>query len=240
MWGSPGTMLAARAMLDWTGEERWADAWRDERREAARAPGRGRPVGRSDSTAAPPAGSARRTASSATCSRCSAAATCSTPRRGRRWSSTRPPCSRGRLSSRTVASTGPTRTAWDSSGRARSGCSGAAARRGSSRPRRHTSTRICCSPARRRVWQAGRTAPEKGANICHGTAGNGYALLKTFERTQDELWLERARRFAVHALEQAERGAGRYSLWTGDVGVALYASDCLDVRTRYPVLETWD
>ena len=29
MWGAPGTMLAARAMLDWTGEERWAEAWRE-------------------------------------------------------------------------------------------------------------------------------------------------------------------------------------------------------------------
>ena len=29
MWGAPGTMLAARAMLDWTGEERWTDAWRE-------------------------------------------------------------------------------------------------------------------------------------------------------------------------------------------------------------------
>jgi hypothetical protein len=29
MWGAPGTMLAARAMHDWTGEERWADAWRE-------------------------------------------------------------------------------------------------------------------------------------------------------------------------------------------------------------------
>ena len=29
MWGSPGTMLAAHAMHEWTGEERWADAWRE-------------------------------------------------------------------------------------------------------------------------------------------------------------------------------------------------------------------
>jgi len=29
MWGSPGTMLAARAMHDWTGDERWAEAWRE-------------------------------------------------------------------------------------------------------------------------------------------------------------------------------------------------------------------
>ena len=90
------------------------------------------------------------------------------------------------------------------------------------------------------VWQAGAHGAEKGPSICHGTAGNGYALLKTFERTGDELWLERARRFAMHALEQVERrGEGRYSLWTGDVGAALFAADCLDARAAYPILETW-
>jgi Lanthionine synthetase C-like protein len=77
--------------------------------------------------------------------------------------------------------------------------------------------------------------------ICHGTAGNGYAFLKAFERTGDELWLDRARRFAVHALDQVERrGHGRYSLWTGDVGVALFAADCLEERTGYPVLDSLD
>jgi len=29
MWGAPGTMLAAHAMHGWTGEKRWADAWRE-------------------------------------------------------------------------------------------------------------------------------------------------------------------------------------------------------------------
>ena len=82
---------------------------------------------------------------------------------------------------------------------------------------------------------------EKGPAICHGTAGNGYAFLKAFERTGDELWLDRARRFAVHALGQvARRGHGRYSLWTGDVGAALYAADCLEARAAYPVLDSWD
>jgi hypothetical protein len=46
-------------------------------------------------------------------------------------------------------------------------------------------------------------------------------------------------RFAVHALGQVERRPGRYSLWIGNVGVALYAADCLDARGRYPVLESW-
>ena len=94
------------------------------------------------------------------------------------------------------------------------------------------------------VWQAGPHGDEKGASICHGTAGNGYALLKTFERTADERWLDRARLFAVHALEQTERllanrGRGRFSLWTGDMGVAVYAADCLDGMARYPVLDAW-
>jgi hypothetical protein len=90
-------------------------------------------------------------------------------------------------------------------------------------------------------WRAGPPSLEKGPGICHGTAGNGYAFLKMFARTGDERWLDRARRFAVHALGQVERlkstrGHGRYSLWTGDVGAALYAADCLEGRSAYPVL----
>jgi hypothetical protein len=80
------------------------------------------------------------------------------------------------------------------------------------------------------VWRAGPLA--KGANLCHGTAGNGYAFLALLERTGDELWLERARAFAMHAAAQVSRergayGRGRYSLWTGDLGTALYLADCL-------------
>jgi Lanthionine synthetase C-like protein len=95
------------------------------------------------------------------------------------------------------------------------------------------------------AWRAGPHGPEKGPGICHGTAGNGYALLKAFVRTGDERWLDRARRFAVHALGQVERmraeqGRGRYSLFTGDVGVALFAASCLDADARYPILDGWD
>ena len=92
------------------------------------------------------------------------------------------------------------------------------------------------------TWRAGAHRDERGSSLCHGTAGNGHALLKAFARTDDERWLERARRFAVHALAQmrrqrAERGRGRYSLFTGDLGVALYLADCLDARTAFPLLE---
>jgi lantibiotic modifying enzyme len=92
------------------------------------------------------------------------------------------------------------------------------------------------------TWQAGAHRDEKGHGLCHGTAGNGFALLKTFARTGDEHWLERARRFAVHALLQAERRraelrVGRYSLFTGDVGVALFAAACIEADARFPILD---
>jgi len=86
------------------------------------------------------------------------------------------------------------------------------------------------------TWLAGPPTLEKGFGICHGTAGNGYALLKAFERTGDEEWLERARGFAMHALGQVEQSGGRHSLFTGDVGVGLFAADCLAGGGRYPIL----
>jgi hypothetical protein len=87
------------------------------------------------------------------------------------------------------------------------------------------------------IWDAGPLGDEKGFGICHGTAGNGYALLRTFERTGDERWLERARAFAVHALEQVERMPRRYTLFTGGLGTALFAGDCIGAQARFPVLE---
>jgi hypothetical protein len=88
------------------------------------------------------------------------------------------------------------------------------------------------------TWRAGPL--RKGANLCHGTAGNGYAFLALLERTGDERWLTRARAFAMHAAAQVERsrsdyGRGRYSLWTGDLGTALYLADCADGGGKLPL-----
>jgi hypothetical protein len=91
------------------------------------------------------------------------------------------------------------------------------------------------------VWDAGPpSSEEKGAGLCHGTAGNGYAFLKTFARTGDERWLERARAFAMHALAQAEHLPARYSLFTGGIGAALFAADCIDGRARFPIVDGLD
>jgi len=92
------------------------------------------------------------------------------------------------------------------------------------------------------TWAAGPLA--KGSNLCHGTGGNGYAFLKLFRRTADPAWLERARAFAMTAIEQCrdsrdQLGRGRYSLWTGDMGLAVYLWDCLRAVPRFPTVNVF-
>lgn len=53
-----------------------------------------------------------------------------------------------------------------------------------------------------------------------------------------------ARRFAMHAIEQVSRqredvGQGRYTLLTGDVGVALYLRACIEVDPAFPMIDTF-
>jgi lantibiotic modifying enzyme len=88
------------------------------------------------------------------------------------------------------------------------------------------------------TWRAGPLG--KGANLCHGTAGNGYAFLALLERTGDEQWLMRARAFAMHSARQVAQsrmdyGRGRYTLWSGDLGTALYLADCIDGQGTPPL-----
>lgn len=80
------------------------------------------------------------------------------------------------------------------------------------------------------VWEAGPLV--KGPGICHGTAGNGFAFLALYHRTGNPLWLKRARQFAMHAIKQShlateEYGHRRYTLWTGDGGLAIYLHQCV-------------
>ena len=67
--------------------------------------------------------------------------------------------------------------------------------------------------------------------------GTPKALLA---RTGDERWLSRARTFSMHAAGQVERsrshhGRGHYTLWTGDLGTALYLADCIDGGGKLPL-----
>ncbi len=90
------------------------------------------------------------------------------------------------------------------------------------------------------TWRAGPL--KKGSNLCHGTGGNGYAFLKLFVRTGNQMWLDRARAFAMHAIEQYHLsqqlyGQLRYPLWTGDLGLAVYLWDCLQAQAKFPTID---
>lgn len=238
MWGTPGTLIAARAMLEWTG----GDEWRDACRESADALWRRRDndgfwVQRVYETAArrlnPPHGlvgnvlalhdvvDAERRDELRGRTASLLAETAVVEDGLANW-----PMWAG---SPLELDDGEIRVQW---------CAGAPGMVASATS--YLEEELLLSGARL-TWHTGPPGMEKGSSICHGTAGNGYAFLKAFARTGDEEWLGRARRFAVHALEQIERrGRGRYSLWTGDLGVALYAADCLEPLAAYPILETWD
>jgi lantibiotic modifying enzyme len=244
MWGAPGTLLAAHAMLHWTADERWADVWRttaDSVWEAREDDGlwTQRLYGKDSRSLGPAHGLVGNVRALLGGGRLFAPErrdallvdTVAVLERNAvrddgfaNW----PPRDGGEL----LQPDGQPRLQW---------CHGA--------PGIVTSTadflpEDMMVAGGELTWHAGPHGAGKGSSICHGTAGNGYAFLKLFERTGDEEWLDRARRFAVHALEQVERwnerGLGRYSLWTGDLGVAVYAADCVDATTRYPILDTWD
>ena len=239
MWGSPGTLIAARAMLEWTGDGRWRDAWNDSANALWTRRGDDglwiqRLYGQETRGLTPPHGLVgnvqallplldearakllrRETADVL-------ARTAVVEDGLANW----PPRDRPDL----PGPDGQIRVQWCAGG---PGMVVAAAD--------YVDEELLLAGAEL-PWHTGPPSLEKGPGICHGTAGNGYAFLKAFRRTGDEKWLERARRYAVHALEQverlrAERGRGRYSLWTGDLGVALYAADCVDVRSEYPIFD---
>ena len=84
----------------------------------------------------------------------------------------------------------------------------------------------------------------RGPHERTGTGGNGYAFLKLHRRTGDAVWLERARAFAMTGIAQcreahAELGRGRYTLWTGDIGLAIYLWDSLTGVPRFPTVDVF-
>jgi hypothetical protein len=232
MWGSPGTMLAARAMHEWTGEPRWQEAWLEsaERLLAARDDEglwTSRLYGSEFRSLTPPHGfagiaQALREGGRPLSDAGEVVARYAVVEEGLvNW----PP----RPGAESLAgSDGQIRLQW---------CTGAPGMLLSLAGELDEELLLGGAEL---IWQAGPFGDEKGAGICHGTAGNGFALLKTFARTGDELWLERARRFAVHALAQAKRLPGRYALFTGGIGAALFAARCLEERADYPVLDSFD
>lgn len=90
------------------------------------------------------------------------------------------------------------------------------------------------------TWHVGPVT--KQPSLCHGAPSAAYAFLKLHSHAGDAVWLDRARRFAMHAIAQSEtararHGQRKFSLWTGDLGLALFLADCIDARAQFPTLD---
>jgi len=238
MWGSPGTMLAAAALHELTGEERWLELWRE---SAAWLRDQWDPetdlwtqrlYGREDQIIGPAHGFAG-------CVLALAAHADDEVHHRAAAAVRRYAVEHDGLANWTPAtshdglrnSRGEVRVQWCH------GAPGIVASLSGIAPGDDEHERLLLAGGEL-TWRAGPLT--KGANLCHGTAGNGYAFLALFARTGDELWLERARAFAMHAVGQVDRaraefGRGRYTLWSGDPGTALYLADCLDGRADLPL-----
>lgn len=246
MWGAPGTMLAAQVMLEQTGEDRWRDVWRESAAQLLDDSNEElwlqELYGRKMHFVGPAHGFV---------------GNIFVLWRGRdllgaeRWADVerRAVTTVKRLAHREhgfaqwipaledppEGATPTTRTQWCH------GAPGVVASVAELARDDYELTELLCAGGEL-TWHAGPLV--KGAGLCHGTGGNGYAFLKLFRRTADERWLERARAFATHAIEQVEEarpehGRGRCTLWTGDVGAALYLKSCLDAGTAFPTLDVW-
>ena len=233
-WGAPGSLIAARAMYEWTGDERWRETWNELAeallaRRGADGLWRQRLYGQVYTSLTPPHGLVGNVQAlvpllddeRATELKRDSAAILERSAHHDDGLANWPPRPRPDLR----GPDGQIRLQW---------CAGAP---GIVIAAADYLDEDLLLAAAELIWRAGPHGQEKGPNICHGTAGNGYALLKAFERTGDERWFERARRFAMHALEQVERMPSRYSLFTGGIGVAIYGADCIEARSAYPIFD---
>ena len=97
------------------------------------------------------------------------------------------------------------------------------------------------------TWAAGPLA--KGPGFCHGTAGNGYAFLQAVQahgrkRPAQAVTAPAPSRCTPRsrnalAVRDGRHGQGRYALWTGDLGTAMYLRHCLDGSCARPAIELW-
>ncbi|MGI4991988.1 lanthionine synthetase C family protein [Halobacteriovorax sp. GFR7] len=85
------------------------------------------------------------------------------------------------------------------------------------------------------TWKAGPL--NKGIGICHGTDGNGLAFLQLYKRTGDQIWLNRARAYAMHELSSANYKESELNLFTGKLGFALFLIACIEETDNFPLID---
>lgn len=104
------------------------------------------------------------------------------------------------------------------------------------------------------VWQRGLL--KKGPGLCHGVAGNAYALLRLWKTTQDDAWLQRGKSFAAFMVSpsgKAEWHAPDHptSLFEGAAGAICLLAELQELQkagraavppgaVAFPLYELWE
>ncbi len=97
---------------------------------------------------------------------------------------------------------------------------------------------IYLSLARSAAWTT-YEAQSNAADLCCGSAGRAYALLRLFRQSSDRIWLHRAHELADHATHAIHtRQLRKNSLYRGELGVCLLTAElCSPDRARMPLFE---
>ena len=92
------------------------------------------------------------------------------------------------------------------------------------------------------IWAAGPLA--RAPIFATARPATATRSLRSTGARGDAVWLERARAFAMHAMAQSEAdearfGGLRYSLWTGDPGLAIFLWDCIRGAAAFPTVDVF-
>lgn len=102
---------------------------------------------------------------------------------------------------------------------------------------------MACEKAADLIWNRGLL--RKGAGICHGVAGNGYAFLILHRLTDDAKYLHRANafmQFLTHSefVARAKTPDRPYSLYEGLAGTVCFLLDFLcPKKAAYPFMDVF-
>ncbi|CAD5116345.1 DgyrCDS5245 [Dimorphilus gyrociliatus] len=98
----------------------------------------------------------------------------------------------------------------------------------------HLKSAVDCAES---IWRMGLL--RKGYGLCHGIAGNAYALLTVYQTTQDIKYLHRAAKFAEFCFDYGKHGCKQpdrpYSLFEGLAGTIYFLVELLEpMSAKFP------
>ena len=68
---------------------------------------------------------------------------------------------------------------------------------------------------------------------------DGHAAIVAVQGRDEQFHAAGAEQAGLQVEARAHFGRGRYSLWTGDIGLAVYLWDCVKGEPRFPTIDVF-